>query len=475
MRRARRAAAAADRPRRAARHRPRRAPSCRASRCSTSTACRRRSRARTLVRRAEARRAEGIVEEEIQALRRLARLARGAADARRAARARPTRSSTQLLAENEGRWEALGERDRERVEAMRAPPSSGCCTSRRCASSALDADAPPRAPAAAARAVRARGAGARPAARAAGRRGARSCAPLTPLRLGTRGSALALAQARWVADAAAAADVEIVEITTAGDRGARRRRQVALDRRARARRCVAGEIDLAVHSRQGRAGRAGATGRAIAARARARADPRDVLRRRARRSTRCREGARVGTSALRRRAQLLAARPDLEVVELRGNVDTRLRKLAAGEVDALVLAAAGLARLGRDDVAAARSTATCSCRRPGQGALARPGARGRRRGCGGGAAIRDAHAARALEAERAAVRGWARLATRRSACTRRVGAIAARVRRPARRVGVAGRRARAGRRPTRCAEPARMLAAGAGRRCWRGAEAMVAR
>ncbi len=64
-----------------------------------------------------------------------------------------------------------------------------------------------------------------------------------------------------------------------------------------------------------------------------------------------REGARVGTSALRRRAQLLAARPDLEVVELRGNVDTRLAKRAAGEVDALVLAAAGLDRLGRWDEA----------------------------------------------------------------------------------------------------------------------------
>ena len=57
-------------------------------------------------------------------------------------------------------------------------------------------------------------------------------------------------------------------------------------------------------------------------------------------------GARVGTSSLRRRAQLLSARPDLEVVELRGNVDTRLRKLDAGEVDAIVLAAAGLERLG---------------------------------------------------------------------------------------------------------------------------------
>ena len=62
-----------------------------------------------------------------------------------------------------------------------------------------------------------------------------------------------------------------------------------------------------------------------------------------------RAGARVGTASLRRRAQLLAARPDLEIVELRGNVDTRLRKVAEGEVDAAVLALAGLRRLGRAD------------------------------------------------------------------------------------------------------------------------------
>ena len=61
------------------------------------------------------------------------------------------------------------------------------------------------------------------------------------------------------------------------------------------------------------------------------------------------EGARVGTASLRRRAQLLAARPDLEVEELHGNVDTRLRKLAEGELDAIVLAVAGLRRLGRAD------------------------------------------------------------------------------------------------------------------------------
>ena len=61
------------------------------------------------------------------------------------------------------------------------------------------------------------------------------------------------------------------------------------------------------------------------------------------------EGARVGTASLRRRAQLLATRPDLEVSELHGNVDTRLRKLDAGEVDGIVLAVAGLRRLGRAD------------------------------------------------------------------------------------------------------------------------------
>ena len=77
-----------------------------------------------------------------------------------------------------------------------------------------------------------------------------------------------------------------------------------------------------------------------------------------------REGARVGTSALRRRAQLLALRPDLDVVELRGNVDTRLRKLAAGEVDVLVLAAAGLDASTGAARRAARSTGTCSCPRP---------------------------------------------------------------------------------------------------------------
>ena len=105
-----------------------------------------------------------------------------------------------------------------------------------------------------------------------------------------------------------------------------------------------GCIDLAVHSAKDVPGEL-APGTVIAATPR-RAEPFDVLVGEGALAS-VREGARVGTSALRRRAQLLAARPDLEVCEIRGNVDTRLAKQAAGEVDVLVLAAAGLDRLGR--------------------------------------------------------------------------------------------------------------------------------
>jgi hydroxymethylbilane synthase len=81
------------------------------------------------------------------------------------------------------------------------------------------------------------------------------------------------------------------------------------------------------------------------------------------------EGARVGTASLRRRAQLLAARPDLRVEELHGNVDTRLRKLGEGEVDAIVLAAAGLRRLGREGEAAFSIPVEAMTPAAGQGAL----------------------------------------------------------------------------------------------------------
>jgi hydroxymethylbilane synthase len=160
------------------------------------------------------------------------------------------------------------------------------------------------------------------------------------VRIGTRGSALALAQARTVA--AMYDDVEIVTITTDGDVGAavgdKSRWTGALERAL-----VAGSIDVAVHSAKDVPGELANGTRLIPPPARA--DPRDVL---VGASTvdALPPGCRVGTSALRRRSQLLATRPDLNVVELRGDVDTRLRKLADGEVDALVLAAAGLERLG---------------------------------------------------------------------------------------------------------------------------------
>lgn len=81
------------------------------------------------------------------------------------------------------------------------------------------------------------------------------------------------------------------------------------------------------------------------------------------------QGAKVGTASLRRQAQLLAARPDLEVGELHGNVDTRLRKLAEGELDAIVLAVAGLRRLGRADEVAFPIPAESMTPAAGQGSL----------------------------------------------------------------------------------------------------------
>jgi hydroxymethylbilane synthase len=166
------------------------------------------------------------------------------------------------------------------------------------------------------------------------------------MRLGTRGSALALAQARWVAERLGG-DAEIVEITTLGDRGAglqdKSRWTSELERAL-----VDGRIDIAVHSAKDLPTELGDGLELVAVPARA--DARDAV---------CGAvglaalpvGARVGTSSLRRAAQLRAVRDDVTVVELRGNVDTRLRKLRDGQADALVLALAGLERLGRSDEA----------------------------------------------------------------------------------------------------------------------------
>lgn len=171
-----------------------------------------------------------------------------------------------------------------------------------------------------------------------------------PLRLGTRGSALARAQAVNVADLLATADptveVELVVIATSGDEGsagaggADKERFVKEIEDA----LLTERIDLAVHSAKDVPGRLPDGLRIVGVPARA--DARDAL---------CGadslaalvEGARVGTGSARRAAQLLATRPDLRIEPLRGNVDTRLRKRAGEGLDAIVLAMAGLERLGR--------------------------------------------------------------------------------------------------------------------------------
>ena len=180
------------------------------------------------------------------------------------------------------------------------------------------------------------------------------------IRIGTRGSALAVAQAGWVA--AQLDDTEIVTISTSGDRGEAlgdKSRWISALERA----LLAGEIDIAVHSAKDVPGDL-AEGTVVAA-IPERQDPRDALCGTAEFAS-LGSGARVGTSSLRRAAQIRALRDDIQLVEIRGNVDTRLRKLQAGEADAIVLAVAGLKRLGREgEVGGVLDLVPA----PGQGAL----------------------------------------------------------------------------------------------------------
>jgi hydroxymethylbilane synthase len=160
------------------------------------------------------------------------------------------------------------------------------------------------------------------------------------IRIGTRGSALALAQAAWVAERLEP-PCEIVTIDASGPVDDKSRWVAALEGAL-----LAGEVDVAVHSAKDVPAEL-ADGLELVA-IPAREDARDAI---------CgapslpelAPGARIGTSSLRRAAQIRAMRDDVAVVEVRGNVDTRLRKLAEGQFDALVLAVAGLARLGRLD------------------------------------------------------------------------------------------------------------------------------
>ena len=198
---------------------------------------------------------------------------------------------------------------------------------------------------------------------------------MSRLVIGTRGSKLALAQTRWVADALRHAhpDLEIairtiqtrgdatqaanVPLSSFGEKGIfAKELETAL---------LAGEIDLAVHSMKDMAHTL-PDGLVIAA-VPPREDPRDAL-------LGCTldalpRGARVGTGSVRRRALLLSRRPDLQMQEIRGNIDTRLRKLREGQYDAICLAVAGLSRLGLQEHVAEILDPAWFTPDPGQGSL----------------------------------------------------------------------------------------------------------
>src|SRR3954453_13062001 len=197
---------------------------------------------------------------------------------------------------------------------------------------------------------------------------------MTTLRLGTRRSALALAQAELVASALriSGLTVALVHITTQGDVSREPLTTlggagvfVSALRDA----LLMGEVDLAVHSLKDLP--TDQPGELEIVAIPERGDPRDALvARNDWTITTLPLGARVGTGSPRRAAQLKAARPDLDVVDIRGNVDTRIGLVQSGAVDAVVLAKAGLERLGRLDVVTETLDPTVMLPAPGQGALA---------------------------------------------------------------------------------------------------------
>jgi hydroxymethylbilane synthase len=181
------------------------------------------------------------------------------------------------------------------------------------------------------------------------------------LRIATRSSALALTQARMVAGLLGGA--ELVEVSSDGEPGDKSRFVRAVEGAL-----LDGRAEVGVHSAKDLPGEE-VEGLVIAA-VPPREDPADAWIGAGGSLEDAPEGARVGTVSLRRRAQLLAARPDLRILDLNGNVDTRLRKLAEGDYDAIILAAAGLRRLGREDEIGFRVPTDRMVPAAGQGALA---------------------------------------------------------------------------------------------------------
>ncbi len=193
--------------------------------------------------------------------------------------------------------------------------------------------------------------------------------------IGSRGSRLALWQANWVQDRLAALGhaVEILIIKTSGDKLQNTSLQTSgtkgLFIKEIEEALLAGRVDLAVHSLKDLPTEL-PEGLVVAA-VPEREDPRDALVSKAGQTLQSlAHGARIGTGSLRRQAQLLVLRPDLQIIPMRGNVDTRLRKLDAGDCDAMVLAAAGLKRLGLLFRITSWFSETELCPAVGQGALA---------------------------------------------------------------------------------------------------------
>lgn len=214
------------------------------------------------------------------------------------------------------------------------------------------------------------------------------------LRLATRGSVLALAQAGQVAELLG--DAELVEVSSDGKVGDKARFVRGVERAL-----LDGDAEIGVHSAKDLP--AEMPEELTIAAVPAREEPADVWIGAGSSLDEVPEGARVGTASLRRQAQLLAVRPDLEISELHGNVDTRLRKLAAGEHDAIVLAAAGLRRLGRAAEATFALAGEAMTPAAGQGALVLQARRDDAPSLEAAAAINDEKALRELTAERAVV------------------------------------------------------------------------
>jgi hydroxymethylbilane synthase len=245
----------------------------------------------------------------------------------------------------------------------------------------------------------------------------------TPLRLGTRASALATAQSGTVADLLRdrlGRDVELVEITTEGDTNRAPLAQIGgtgVFVSALREALLDGRIDLAVHSLKDLPTDppVGITLAAVPTRE----DPRDVVV--ARDGLTLGElpaGSRVGTGSPRRVSQLHALGLGLDVTDVRGNVDTRIGKVRTGEYDAVVLARAGLARLGRLDDATEVLDPLQMLPAPGQGALAVE-CRSDDLGLAADlAALEDSSSRSAVEAERAV------LATLEGGCSAPIGALA---------------------------------------------------